>query len=209
MPDPSTPLQILGIAGSLRRGSFNRQLLANAIALTPPTLVVTRFEIAALPLYNADIDTDAERPDVVRRLKQSIADCDGILIASPEYNHGVPGVLQNAIDWASRPAFKSPLVGKPVAMMGASGGVSGTRIAPVLPGCCARSGTMRGQQALKLVLLSTLAEVFPHPGVAVPLAKDKFDAEGRLAHEPTRDFVAAFLREFEQWVRRRFEARSI
>lgn len=186
------PLKILGIAGSLRRGSFNRQLLENARALAPPTLQVDPFEIADIPLYNADLDSDTARPEIVRRFKNDIAACDAMLIASPEYNHGVPGVLQNAIDWASRPAFKSPLVAKPVAMMGASGGAS---------------GTMRGQQALKLVLMSTLAEVFPHPGVAIPFAKDKFDAEGKLVHEPTRDFVAAFLREFDAWVRKRGETR--
>ena len=181
-------LQILGIAGSLRRGSYNRQLLENARALAPATLQVNPFEIADVPLYNADVDSDTDRPEIVRRLKDEVAACDAMLIATPEYNHGVPGVLQNAIDWASRPAFKSPLVAKPVAMMGASGGAS---------------GTMRGQQALKLVLMSTLAEVFPHPGVAVPFSKDKFDADARLVHEPTRDFVAAFLRDFDAWLRRR------
>ncbi|HVE50179.1 MAG TPA: NAD(P)H-dependent oxidoreductase [Casimicrobiaceae bacterium] len=180
-------LRILGVAGSLRRGSFNRWLLDNARALAPPTLDIEPFDIDALPLYNADLDNDAERPQTARRLKEAIAACDGVLIVTPEYNHGVPGVTQNVIDWASRPAFKSPLVGKPVAMMGASGSAS---------------ATMRGQQMLKLVLMSTLAEVFPHPGVGIPFAKEKFDADGRLAHEPTREFVAAFLRDFERWIRR-------
>jgi chromate reductase len=186
---PSSPsnLQVLGIVGSLRQASFNRQLLENARLLAPPTLAITPFDLAEVPLYNADHDQDATRPAAVQRLKQAVATSDAVLFASPEYNHGVPGVLQNAIDWVSRPSFKSPLVGKPVAMMGASGGIS---------------GTMRGQQMLKLVLMSTLAAVFPHPGVAIPLAKEKFDAQGRLAHEPTRDFVAAYLREFEGWLRR-------
>lgn len=192
-PSPSaSPVHVLGIAGSLRHGSFNRQLLGNAQLLAPPTLSIAPFDIAEVPLYNADHDSDDARPEVVRRLKQAIAASDAVLFVSPEYNHGVPGVLQNAIDWVSRPSFKSPLAGKPVAMMGASGGVS---------------GTMRGQQMLKLVLMSTLAVVFPHPGVAVPLAREKFDAEGRLVHEPTRDFVAAYLREFDGWLRRQLAPR--
>lgn len=182
------PLQVLGIAGSLRRASFNRQLLESARVLAPPTLVVTPFDIAEVPLYNADHDTDDARPASVRRLKQAIAAADAVLFASPEYNHGIPGVLQNAIDWASRPAFKSPFAGKPVAMMGASGGIG---------------GTLRGQQMLKLVLMSTLAEVFPHTGIAVTLAKDKFDAQGVLSHEQTREFVIAYLRDLDGWLRRR------
>jgi chromate reductase len=178
---------VLGIAGSLRRDSFNRQLLDNARQLAPATLIVEPFDLADVPLYNADLDTDDARPEAVRRLKEAVAASHAVLFCSPEYNHGVPGVLQNAIDWVSRPAFKSPLVGKPVGMMGASGGVS---------------GTMRGQQMLKLVLMSTLAAIFPHPGVAIPLAREKFDAAGALAHEPTRDFVAAYLRDFATWLGR-------
>lgn len=184
---PSRTLQVLGIAGSLRHASYNRYLLQSAGELAPPALAIAAFDLAEVPLYNADLDTDDARPDPVRRLKQAVAAADGVLFVSPEYNHGVPGVLQNAIDWLSRPSFKSPLAGKPVGMMGASGGVS---------------ATMRGQQMLKLVLMSTLAVIYPHPGVAVPLARDKFDTVGWLSHEPTREFVAAYLHGFETWVRR-------
>jgi chromate reductase len=185
---PATrPLQVLGIAGSLRRASYNRQLLESARRLAPPALVITPFDIGEVPLYNADHDADAARPEAVRRLKQAIAVSDAVLFAAPEYNHGVPGVLQNVIDWASRPAFASPLAAKPVGMMGTSGGIS---------------GTMRGQQALKLVLMSTLALIFPHAGIAITLAKDKFDAGGMLAHEQTRELLAVYLADFERWVRR-------
>jgi chromate reductase len=142
------------------------------------------FGLHDIPMYNADIDTDGTRPHEVERLKQSIAGVDALLFATPEYNHGVPGVLKNAIDWASRPGGKSVLIGKPVAMMGAATG-------PV--------GTARAQQQLKLILLSTLSLVMPHPGVLVNLAADKFDAEGALTHEPTRQFLAKFLGEFELW----------
>lgn len=186
MANSSGRMNIVGIAGSLRRGSFNRMLLASAAELAPDSMHIDVFDIGSLPLYNADLDADGGRPAAAQSLKDAIAEADGVLIASPEYNHSVPGVLQNAIDWASRPGMKSPLRDKPVAIMGASGG-------PV--------GTARGQQVLKLTLMSTLALVMPHPGVAVGQSKDKF-SDGRLTHEPTREFVSDFLRTFEAWIER-------
>jgi chromate reductase len=182
-----SPIRVLGIAGSLRRGSYNRRLLEAARELAPDTMRIEIIDLADIPLYNGDLDTDAERPDVVERLKQAVVDADAVLIATPEYNHSVPGVLQNAIDWISRPAGKSPLAGKPVAIMGASTGAL---------------GAARAQQQLKLVLLSTLAALMPHAGVAMGQAKEKFDAAGRLTHEPTRQFLAGMLRELDSWVRR-------
>jgi chromate reductase, NAD(P)H dehydrogenase (quinone) len=123
----------------------------------------------------------------VVRLKAAVAAADALLLVTPEYNHSVPGVLQNAIDWASRPGMKSPLAGKAAGIMGASTGAI---------------GTARAQQQLKLVLLGTLSLVMPHAGVLVGQAKEKFDASGTLTHEPTRQFVAAYMKEFETWVRR-------
>ncbi|MEJ7812415.1 MAG: NAD(P)H-dependent oxidoreductase [Gemmatimonadaceae bacterium] len=181
------PIQVLGIAGSLRRGSYNRKLLEAARTLAPQGMRIELFDIAEIPPYNADLDTDAARPAAVARLKRAITAADAILIATPEYNHSVPGVLQNAIDWASRPNGKSPFVGKPAAIMGASTGAL---------------GSARGQQQLKLVLLSTLASVMAHPGVAVGMAAEKFDASGALTHEPTRQFVASFLRSLAEWTHR-------
>ena len=137
--------------------------------------------------HNADYDADHLRPPEVTLLKQTVAECDALLIATPEYNHSVPGVLQNAIDWASRPGLKSPLAGKPVAIMGAATGAV---------------GTARAQQQLKLALLSTLALVMPHAGILVSHAAEKFDASGALVHEPTRQFIAKFLTDLEAWVRR-------
>ncbi len=187
MQENERPVRVLGIAGSLRRKSYNRGLLAAAAELVPAAMTVETFDLADVPLYNGDLDTDEARPGPVRRLRDAVAAADAVLFASPEYNHSVPGVLQNAIDWASRPGGRSPFAGKPVAIMGASTG-------PV--------GTARGQQVLKLVVLSMLSHLMPHPGVLVNLAGEKFDADGRLAHEPTRAFVAAFLRELEAWSRR-------
>src|SRR5712692_9539090 len=119
-------LQVLGIAGSLRRGSYNRALLETAREMAPETMRIDPFGLHDIPLYNADLDSDDKRPGEVKRLKQAIAEADAVLIATPEYNHGVAGVLKNAIDWASRPNFNSPFVNKPVAIMGASGGMAGT-----------------------------------------------------------------------------------
>ncbi len=148
---------------------------------------IVHFTLDEIPFYNADYDADHLRPPEVVRLKQSIAEADALLIASPEYNHSVPGVLQNAIDWASRPGLKSPLAGKPVAIMGASAGVV---------------GTARGQQQLKLTLMSTLALVMPHAGVLVGQASQRFDLSGALVHEPTRQFLASFLADLEKWTAR-------
>ena len=188
MTEPTNaPLRILALAGSLRRGSWNRRLLEAARDLAPAGVHLDVVDLGDLPLYDADLDTEETRPAAVRRLKQRVAEADGVLVATPEYNHSVPGVLQNAIDWISRPAMKSPLVEKPAAIMGVSTGAL---------------GAARAQQQLKLVLMATLAQVLPHPGVSVGLAAEKFDAEGRLVHEPTRQFVAAYLAAFEAWIRR-------
>ena len=150
-------------------------------------MTIVHVTLDEIPFYNADYDADHLRPPEVVRLKQAIAEADALLIASPEYNHSVPGVLHNAIDWASRPGLASPLAGKPVAIMGASTGVV---------------GTARGQQQLKLTLMSTLAMVMPHAGVLVGQAAQKFDLSGALAHEPTRQFLAAFLADLERWTAR-------
>lgn len=181
------PLRIVGLVGSLRRGSINRRLLEAARDLAPSGVVIDIVEYRDVPLYDGDLDNERDRPAAVDRLKRAIADADAVLIATPEFNHSVPGVLQNAIDWVSRPAGRSPFAGKPVAVMGAS------------PGAL---GAARGQQQLKLVLMSTLAEVMPHPGVAVGMANEKFDGAGALVHEPTRQFVATFVADFASWIRR-------
>jgi chromate reductase len=180
-------LRILGIAGSLRRGSYNRRLLAAAVDLAPEPLRIEVFDLIDVPLYNGDLDADGKRPEAVERLKRKISESHGLLIATPEYNHSVPGVLQNAIDWASRPGGKSVFVGKPTAIMGAS------------PGAI---GTARAQQQLKLVLMSTLALVMPHPGMVVGQVAEKISPEGALVHEPTRKFLEAFLRDLRDWTLR-------
>lgn len=181
-----TPLHLLAIPGSLRSGSFNRALALTLVDLAPEGVEVEVFELHDIPLYNQDLDTDERRPDPVQRLKARIDEADGLILVSPEYNYGVPGVMKNAIDWASRPGFRSPMAGLPCGIMGASAGLS---------------GTMRGQEHLKLNLLGMGSQVFPHPGVAVRNAGDKVD-EGRIVDEDTREFVASYLDDFASWVRR-------
>ena len=129
--DPSPPVkadrvfQIVGIAGSLRQGSFNRALLRAATELAPATLRITVHDLLPIPLYNADVESRGA-PEVVADLRNAVRAADGLLIATPEYNHGVPGVLKNAIDWLSRPPEAGALSGKPAAIMGASPGMTGT-----------------------------------------------------------------------------------
>ena len=186
-PDNDTPLRVLGVAGSLRDGSYNRALLRAAAELAPDGLQVEPFDLEGIPFYNGDLDRDGERPGAVERFKEAIADADALLIATPEYNYGIPGVLKNAIDWASRPALGSPLAGKPVAGMGAAPGII---------------GTARGQEHLKLILLATQALVMPHPGVAVNHAAAKFDGQGHLTDDATREFLRGFLEAFRAFVLR-------
>jgi chromate reductase, NAD(P)H dehydrogenase (quinone) len=116
---------VVGFAGSLRRGSYNRALLRAAMELAPPTLHIVSHELDAIPLYNADVEA-AGAPPTVAQLRDAIRNADGLLIATPEYNHGVPGVLKNTIDWLSRPPNDSALNGKVAAVMGASRGMTGT-----------------------------------------------------------------------------------
>lgn len=184
MPDPA--LHLLAIPGSLRSGSFNRALARTLPQLAPDGVRVDVWELHDVPLYNSDLDEDGQRPDSVVDLKGDIEAADGLILVSPEYNFGVPGVLKNAIDWASRPGFRSPMAGKPTGIMGASAGLS---------------GTMRAQEQLKLNLLGMVAQVFPHPGVAVRKAGDKVH-DGHLTDEDTRSFVKGYLEEFTAWVRR-------
>ena len=118
-------LRILGFAGSLRKESFNRSLVRAAQELAPPNMTIDIFDLAGIPLYNGDVEAEGE-PNPVAIFKQAIRAADALLIATPEYNHGVPGVMKNAIDWASRPARQAPMDGKPVGIIGASPGLTGT-----------------------------------------------------------------------------------
>lgn len=179
-------LVILGIAGSLRRASYNRGLIRAAVEVAPAGIEVVHHEIGDVPLYNGDVEVQGD-PEAVRRLKAAIAGADGLLLATPEYNHCIPGVLKNAIDWASRPARQSVLSGKPVAVMGASTG---------------RGGTARAQAHLRDGLTYTNGYVLPLPEVLVPLVGEKADGEGNLVDLETRDEIHDLLKAFGAWIRR-------
>jgi len=170
-------MKILALPGSLRAASYNRLLILAAEELTPAGVEIQVHEIDDIPLYDADLDKEPA-PEPVARLRAAIADADALLLSTPEYNYSVPGVLKNAIDWASRPPGKSVLEGKPVAIMGASTGTS---------------GTMRAQLAWRPVFLFTDSPMVGKPEVYVAKAADKFDREGRLIDETARDLVAKLI----------------
>jgi chromate reductase, NAD(P)H dehydrogenase (quinone) len=179
-------VRVLGIAGSLRKASFNRALLRAAEELKPKEMEITTFDLAPIPSYNEDVEKQGD-PAPVAALKEAIRAADALLFVSPEYNYGIPGVLKNAIDWASRPPGKSPLNGKPAAILGASQGMG---------------GTMRMQLALRQTFLFTKTHVMLEPEVYVARAQDKFDAEGRLTDEKTREFVGKLLAALVPWAQK-------
>lgn len=180
----SDRLRILGISGSLRQASFNTSLLRTAIELAPPGVEIEIAEIRDIPLYDEDLRAKGV-PDAVQRLRERCAQADGILVVTPEYNFSLPGVLKNAIDWASRPP-EPPLAGKPLGIMGASAGLS---------------GTMRAQYHLRQVAVFLDMHVMNKPEVFVRTAGEKI-ADGRITDEPTRKVVGDFMVSFEKWVRR-------
>jgi chromate reductase len=173
---------VVGFAGSLRRGSYNRALLRAATELAPPALRVVIHELDGIPLYNGDIEAAGAPPSVVQ-LRDAVRQADGLLIATPEYNHGVPGVLKNTIDWLSRPPRDSALNGKVAAVTGASLGTG---------------GTARGQSQLRQAFVFTNTYALLQPEVLVASAHEKFDADGRLVDQATRDFLATFLQRFTE-----------
>ena len=168
---------VLGIAGSHRAGSYNAALLRAAREVAPIGMEIEEFDIRELPLFDADLEAAGD-PASVAAFKQAIRDADALVIATPEYNRGVPGVLKNAIDWASRPPLASPLTNKPVSVMGASTG---------------RGGTARAQEQLRSALEYSRARVVEQPEVLVPEAYMVFDAEGRLIDESTREDLVELL----------------
>ncbi len=180
-------MRVLGIAGSLRAGSFNRALLRAAVELAPPELEIAIFEgLGAIPPYDGDVEAQGDPAPVVA-FKRAIHDADALLIATPEYNYGVPGVLKNAIDWASRPPGKSVLNRKPAGIIGASMGPQ---------------GTARAQLALRQSLVFTETYAMLRPEVLVARAHEKVDAGGRLTDESTRTHLREFLGALSVWAAR-------
>jgi chromate reductase len=187
----TTPLRILGLAGSLRKASFNRALIRAAAELAPPDALVESFELDGIPPFNEDLEETP--PAAVLELKRRIRAADALLIATPEYNYSVPGVLKNAIDWASRPYGDSAWAGKPAAILGAS------------PGAL---GTARAQYHLRQVFVYIDVLALNRPEVLVANAHERFDAEGRLTDEPLRARLRKLLEALVAWTRRLQPARS-
>ncbi|MBA2291117.1 MAG: NAD(P)H-dependent oxidoreductase [Gemmatimonadales bacterium] len=183
----TAPLNLVTISGSLRRGSFNTALLDNIPDLAPSGLIFRRLEIRHLPVYDGDLEVDDMPPDAVRELQRQIRASDGIVIATPEYNHGMPGGLKNAIDWLSRGPAPHGLQGVPSAMLGASDGTI---------------GTTRSQSHLRQTLAALNSPAMPQPQVLVARAQDKIDVDGKVTDESTRKFIRGWLVEVERWMRR-------
>jgi chromate reductase, NAD(P)H dehydrogenase (quinone) len=169
-------MKILGICGSLRKGSFNAMALRAAQKLAPQGIEVDTADIGQLPLYNDDVRAAGE-PAVVQEFKSKIRAADAVLLVTPEYNFSIPGVLKNAIDWASRPP-EPPFTGKAVAIMGASQG-------PV--------GTARVQYDLRKVMVFLDAYTVNKPEVFISFAQNKFNAQGELTDEATAKFITELL----------------
>ena len=176
-------IKILGISGSLRKNSLNKYLLEAATELQPDNMNIEIFDISDIPLYNEDIRVSGE-PEPVKLFKHKIAEADALLIATPEYNYSIPGVLKNAIDWASRPPTESPLNGKPLAIMGAGG----------------RMGTVRAQNHLRQIAVETNMLTMNKPEVLVARAREKFDKDGKLTDERTKAQIRKLLNAFTDWI---------
>lgn len=178
----NAPLSILGIAGSLRKASFNRAALRAAQKLAPEGSAVSIFELEGIPPFNQD--EEIHLPERVRQFKEAIRAADAILVVTPEYNYSVPGVLKNAIDWASRPYGDNAWDGKPAAIMGASPGLL---------------GTVRAQNHLRQICVNMNLLLLNRPEVVIAQAGEKFDAEGNLTDEKTAQSIRALLEALVTW----------
>ena len=178
-------LKIIGFAGSLRKGSYNRSLLRTAGQLLPQDTALEIFDLSDIPPFNQDLE--ANMPAKVNQFKSKIRESDALLIATPEYNYSVPGVLKNAIDYASRPYGDNPFNDKPVAIMSASVGML---------------GGARAQYHLRQMFVFLNMHPINAPEVIVTSASNKFDAEGNLLDEDTKKFLTQLLQNLSSWTRR-------
>lgn len=182
-------LKILGLPGSLRRHSLNRRLLNAAVEYAPAGISVEVLgDLTSIPLFNEDVEAaSGYGPESVCELRRRIGAVDGLLIATPEYNQSVPGVLKNMLDWLSRPGPEEVLIGKPVAIIGASGGRWGTRLA---------------QASLRQMLQACETLVLPGASLYAKRADALFDDAGRLTDRATQEKLATVLVAFADWIKR-------
>jgi chromate reductase len=181
----SHKISILGFAGSLRKGSYNKSLLRAALEMIPTDAELEIFDIEGIPPFNQDLEN--QPPEKVKKFKAKIRAADAILIATPEYNYSIPGVLKNAIDNASRPYGDNAFDGKPVAIMGASIGML---------------GTARAQYHLRQSLV--FLNMFPlnQPEVMIPFAQEKIDQNGRLTDQKTREKIKELIEALVIWTKK-------
>lgn len=177
-------MNILAFAGSLRRKSFNKSLLKAAVQQSPEGMNIEIFDLAGIPLFDADLEAEGD-PERVREFKEAIQKSDGLLIASPDYNHGMTAVTKNAIDWASRPAKDKPISGKPVGILGASPG---------------RTGTARSQDQLRISLKAVDAYCMTKPEFLLSRVHELINEEGELKDEKNVNFLKTYLNSFANWV---------
>jgi chromate reductase len=178
-------MKILGFAGSLRKGSFNKMTLDAATKLAPDDVKMEVFDLKDIPPFNQDLEQNpSER---VKEFKKKIREADAILIATPEYNYSIPGVLKNAIDWVSRPYGDNALEGKPVAIMGASMG---------------NIGTARAQYHLRQCFVFLDVHPINRPEVMIGFAQEKFDNNGNLTDENTKERIKELLQALVEWTKR-------
>jgi chromate reductase len=176
-----TNFKILGLAASLRHASIHRGLLRAAHEVCPLGMACESFDLGRIPHFNADVEAEGD-PESVRELKEKIRTHDAVLIASPEYDYAVPGVLTTALDWSLR--SPSPLRHKPVGIAGASP---------------AGAGTARGQMILRQILLHGPAYVMPEPHMMIPNSHERFDENGDLTDEETRQRLRSFIEALYEW----------
>ena len=176
-------IKIVAFAGSLRKDSYNKKLLNAVIELKPDNIEIEIINISEIPLYNGDVE-DIGIPEPVAIFKNKTKEADGIIIATPEYNHAISGVLKNTLDWASRPPF-NPFSGKPVGIMGATVGMS---------------GTISSQENLRHIGVLLNMHIMNTPGILITNAQKKFDENGKLTDEQTREIIKKFINAFSNWV---------
>lgn len=176
-------MKILGIGGTLRKGSYSKALLLEAQRLAPKDIVIEITEFGDFPLYNSDIPV----PKKVREFKRKIREADAILFSTAEYNYSVPGSLKNAIDWGSRPYGDNSFEDKPAAIMSESTGIN--------------AGS-KAQYHLRQMMVFLDVHVLNKPEVMVPQAKEKFDEKGNLADEHTKEKIKELLEALAKWAER-------